>query len=174
MILRILKASVIYRNHPIFHLLQYIRFISIFFTSLKFVSRASLQPKSATLCFCRLFCIIFPHKNCVLIISIYFHDKGSNFCNMILTYRLKLSVELCEPAQQSTKNRNHSSWEEILFGILQGSIFGLLSCNLLTILEEIDFVIYAEDNTPLVFEVTPEYLVNSLKICCDTLFECFF
>ena len=83
-------------------------------------------------------------------------------------------MNLLNNQQRIEINKSYSSWEEILFGILQGSILGLLNCNLLTILEEIDFVIYAEDNTSLVFEVTPEYLVNSLKICCDTLFECFF
>ena len=46
-------------------------------------------------------------------------------------------------------------------------------CNLFTILEEIDFASYADDQTPLIFEVSPKYIGNSLESCSATLFEWF-
>ena len=51
-------------------------------------------------------------------------------------------------------NANCNSWEEILFGVPQGSILGplhfkIFMCDLFTILEEIGFASYADDNTPL-------------------------
>ena len=81
--------------------------------------------------------------------------------------------------QQRTKiNASYSSWEEILFGAPQGSILGpllfnIFMCDLFIILEEIDFVRYADDDTPFVSEATPENVVSSLERCSASLFEWF-
>ena len=55
---------------------------------------------------------------------------------------------------QGTKiNSEYSSWEEIMFGIPQGSILGPLLFNiflsdLLLVMENINIASYADDNTP--------------------------
>ena len=48
---------------------------------------------------------------------------------------------------------SYSSWEEIVFGVLQGSILGSLLfniflCDLFSIMKKADFSSYADDNTP--------------------------
>ena len=56
--------------------------------------------------------------------------------------------------RQRTKiNMSYSPWEEIVFGLPQGSILGSLLfniflCNLFFIMKETDFSSYADDNTP--------------------------
>ena len=81
--------------------------------------------------------------------------------------------------QQRTKiSASYNSWEEILFGVLQGSILGpllfkIFMCDLFIILEEIDSASYADDNAPFVFEANLENVVNSLESCSASLFEWF-
>ena len=48
---------------------------------------------------------------------------------------------------------SYSPWEEIVFGLPQGSIlesllFNIFLCNLFFIMKETDFSSYADDNTP--------------------------
>ena len=80
--------------------------------------------------------------------------------------------------QQRTKiNTSCSSWEEILFGFLQGCILGLLLFNIIMcdmfILEKIDFASNADENTPFVSEATHENVVSSLESRSASLFEWF-
>ena len=55
-----------------------------------------------------------------------------------------------------------------MFGVPQGPIFGplpvnIFMCYLFTILEEIDFAIYVNENTPFISETTAGNVVSSLK-----------
>ena len=55
--------------------------------------------------------------------------------------------------QRTKINSEYSSWEEIMFGVPQGSVLGSLLFNiflwdLFLIMENIDITSYADDNTP--------------------------
>ena len=59
--------------------------------------------------------------------------------------------------KQRTKiNSEFSPWEEILFGVPQGSILGpllfnIFLCDLFFIMNDVEFASYADDNTPFLW-----------------------
>ena len=58
---------------------------------------------------------------------------------------------LANRKQKPKINMSYSSWEEILFGVPQGSILGLFNiflCNMFFELSQTDFASYAVNNTP--------------------------
>ena len=66
--------------------------------------------------------------------------------------RLEKTIEYCTK-QRVKINDKYSSFEEILFGVAQGSILGPLLCSifisdLFLILNNIEIASYADDNTP--------------------------
>ena len=86
-----------------------------------------------------------------------FHDlllaKLNAYGFSLPTLRLMQSY-LSNKKQRTEINSEFSSWEEILFGVPQGSILGSLLCNiflcdLLFIMDDVDFASYADDNTLL-------------------------
>ena len=65
-------------------------------------------------------------------------------------------------------NSRYSSWEEIPFGVPQGSILALLLfnifiCDLFSSMINVDFASYTDDNTPYVIENSVKDVINSLK-----------
>ena len=72
--------------------------------------------------------------------------------------------------KQRTKiNSSYSSWEEILFGVPQGSTLGPLLFNtfvsdLFSVLNDVEFASYADDNTPYVVKNNIKSVIKSLEI----------
>ena len=67
---------------------------------------------------------------------------------------LRLMQSYLSNRKQRTKiNSEFSSWEQILFGVPQGTILGpllinIFLCDLFFIMNDVDFASYADDSTP--------------------------
>ena len=86
---------------------------------------------------------------------------------------LRLTCSYLFNRQQRTKiNASYRSWEEILFGVPQGSILGPLLFNIF-MCDLFIWPSYADGNTPFVSEATPENVVSSLESCSASVFEWF-
>ena len=72
--------------------------------------------------------------------------------------------------QRTKINMSYSSWEEIIFGVPQGSIF---LYDLFFIMKETDFSSYADDNTPYVTADTIEEVIKLLERESTMLFNWF-
>ena len=80
--------------------------------------------------------------------------------------------------QRTKINSEYSSWEETMFGVPQGSILGLLLfntflCDLFLIMENIDIVSYADDNTPYTTGNSIKKVIQKLENAAKTLFQRF-
>ena len=79
---------------------------------------------------------------------------------------LKLIHSYLTNRKQRTKvNWSYCSWEEILFGVPQGSILGpllltIFLCDMFFVMNDIDFVSYADDNTPYVSSDITEDIIR--------------
>ena len=84
---------------------------------------------------------------------------------------LRLVLDYLSNRKQRTKiNSDFSSWEEVLFGVPQGSILGALLfkiflCDLFFIMNETDFASYADNNTSYVAANNIEDVMIKLKKC---------
>ena len=81
--------------------------------------------------------------------------------------------------QKSKVDSSYSSWEEILFGIPQGSILGpllfnIFLCDMFFAMKDIDFPSYADDNTPYVSSDSIEDVIRILENDSIKLFKWFF
>ena len=80
--------------------------------------------------------------------------------------------------QRTKINSEYSSWEETIFGVPQGSILGpllfnIFLCDLFLIIENIDIVSYADDNTPYTTGNSIEEVIQKLENAAKTLFQWF-
>ena len=82
---------------------------------------------------------------------------------------LKHNQSYLSDRKQRTKiNLTYSSWQEILFGVPQGSILGPFLFNIIWrdlfwILSETDFASYADDNTPYALGDIIDDVIKSLE-----------
>ena len=72
----------------------------------------------------------------------------------------------------------YSSWQDILSGIPQCSILGpplfnVFFCDLFLVFDNIDFAIYADDNTPYTTDESAEKVIDKLEIVVKSLFKWF-
>ena len=72
--------------------------------------------------------------------------------------------------QRTKINSEYNSWEEIMFGVPQGSIF---LCDLFFIMENIDIASYADDNTLYTTRNSIEEVIQKLENAAETLFQWF-
>ena len=127
-------------------------------------------------------------------------DKGKSFgalltdlskvfdrllCELLIAklhaYGFSLAVLRLVPnyRKKGTKiNESYSSWEEILFGVLQGSILGnllfnMFICDLFIMMDHINIAKYAHNNTSFVSGDTLLDVITSLENAAEKLFEWF-
>ena len=80
--------------------------------------------------------------------------------------------------QRAKINSQYSSWEEIQYGVPQGSILGpllfnMFLCDLFLIMETIGIASYADDNTPYTTGNSVEEVIQKLENAAKTLFQWF-
>ena len=80
--------------------------------------------------------------------------------------------------QRTKINPKYSSWEEIMFGVSQGSIlepllFNIFLCDLFLFMKNIDIASYADDNTPYTTGSSIVEVIQKLENAAKTLFQWF-
>ena len=73
--------------------------------------------------------------------------------------------------QRAKLNFAYNSWEEILFGVPQGTIqgpllFNIFLCDLFYMMSDTDFASYADDNTPYVSANTINEVIKTRNCLC--------
>ena len=92
---------------------------------------------------------------------------------------LRLMQSYLSKRKQRTKiNSEFSSWEEILFGVPQGSILGpllfnIFLCDFFFIMNDVDFASYTDDNTSFFVDNDLDEVIFKLQSASKALFQWF-
>ena len=92
---------------------------------------------------------------------------------------LRLVYRFLKNKKQRTKiNSTYSGWEEILFGVPQGSILGpllfnIFLCDLFYMMSDTNFASYADNNAPYVSTDTVDEVIKRLETASVKLFKWF-
>ena len=105
------------------------------------------------------------------------HVDTSSFC---IKNKFRLMYSYLKGRKQRVKiGHVYNSWEEILFGVPQGSILGPLLFNIFVcdlfdfIDDDINVASYADDNTPYFTANTPEIIIKKLEKALSNMFSWF-
>ena len=127
----------------------------------KYVWRISYWPFKAFDC--------LPRDVIIAKLNAYWFDmKALNFIYDYLRNR----------KQRTKADNTYSSWQNILFGVLQESVLGPLLfnidlCDLLLIMNHVDIAHYANDNTPYVYGKNIDEVVRFWEESSHVIFKWF-
>ena len=107
-----------------------------------------------------------PHE--LLIAKLHAYDFSLAAIRLVHSY-------LSNRKQRTRINESYSSWQEILFGVPQGFILGLLLFNifirdLFIMMDDINIANYADNNALLVSGGTPLNVIASSENAAEKLF----